>query len=78
MMTKNNARAGKARATGGAKTRRGQANAVFTRHSTTALFLRQLAERATQNARRCEHETTKRKFARLARFLENRAAGSVR
>jgi len=48
---------------------RGQAN-VSTRHFTTRYFLRQLADRAAEIARRCERETTKRKFERLARFLE--------
>ena len=72
------ARAGEARATDGAKTRRGQASAVFTRHFTTRDALRQLAVRAAQSARRCERETTKRKFERLARFLETCARGGLR
>lgn len=77
-MKNKNARADEARAGGGTKTRRGQANAVFTRHFTSRYFLRQLAQRATQNARRCERGTTKRKFARLARFLETCARGGLR
>ncbi|OQY87264.1 MAG: hypothetical protein B6D41_11820 [Chloroflexi bacterium UTCFX4] len=64
-------------ATRAGRNARGQAN-VSARYSTSRFFLRQLAARATQNARRCERETAKRKFERLARFLEVCARGGVR
>lgn len=56
---------------------RGLAN-VSARHVTTRDVLRQLAERAFYIARRCKRETTKRKFERLARFLETYARGGLR
>lgn len=64
-------------ATRAGRNERGQAN-VCARHFTTHDFLRQLAARAAEIARRCERETTKRKFERIARFLENRAREALR
>jgi hypothetical protein len=71
---KNAARVGAAQA---GRNARGQAN-VSARNSTTRDFLRQLAARAAENARRCERNETKRKFERIARFLERCARGGVR
>jgi|GEM_PF-3901891 hypothetical protein len=65
---------------GGQPSRAGQTDAGkhLYRNHTTRVWLRQLAERAAENARRCERNETKRKFESLASFLERCARGGVK
>jgi hypothetical protein len=73
MLNNKKDRAGKARSTG-----QTDAGKRPYRNFTTRRALRQLAARAAENARRCERNETKRKFERIARFLEHCARGGVK